>query len=395
MSANSSPQQLNHLEMPLGQRIGEILEERGKAFSIRAFSSRIGLTKDMLGRMISGERYLSPSELERIAGELSLPVLRIKMKDTQQISQELQGLLKSKKNNKRALELALLLNQSAVGITERFFCLNDLGSAFYILHRYDEAHSTWELAEEQAVKLVDKYGNFEPLNKVLTNLILSSTLRRDYASLNELVARVKPLFADSPEILARLSYSCAMVSDAAGYLEGTRYKLHEALYHEREAGRAGSIGKAEHNIGIVEYKLGNYSAAEEYFLKAIQTLEEYVENRLLAVLQYIKTLLRVGKKTKAKEWVEKSLREFDDLDLPQLKAKFIMLFAIVNQDVDVAKRVLLSGDADSHLKHIACKFLMGHYKESGDSENLMRYYVIAEQYSLKSSAIYDEMGLYN
>lgn len=394
MSAKSSPQQLHHLEIPLGQRIGEILEERGKAFSIRAFSSRIGLTKDMLGRMISGERYLGPSDVERIASELGLSVSRLKMTDTQQRSEELQGLLQSKKNNKRALELALLLNQSAVGVTERFFCLNDLGRAYYLLRRYDEAHNTWVHAEEQATKIVDKYGNYNALNKVLTNLILSSTLRRDYASLNELVARVKPLFADSPEMLARLSYSCAMVSYSAGYYEGSRQQLIEALHHERQTGRAGSIGKAEHNIGYIEYKLENYTAAEEYFVKAIETLEEYSENRLLAVLEYIKTLLKLGKKTKAKEWVSKSLLEMEELDLPQLEAQFNMLFAIVNQNVEVAKQVLLSEYADSTLKHIACKFLMDHFKESGDAENLMRYYVLAEQYSLKSSAIYDEMGLF-
>lgn len=394
MSANSSPQQLHHLEIPLGQRIGEILEERGKAFSIRAFSSRIGLTKDMLGRMISGERYLGPSDVERIASELGLSVSRLKMTDTQQRSEELQGLLQSKKNNKRALELALLLNQSAVGVTERFFCLNDLGRAYYSLHRYDEAHSAWDLAEEQATKIVDKYGDYEPLNKVLTNLILSSTLRRDYASLNELVDRVKPLFADSPKVLASLSYSCAMVQYAAGYYEGSRDKLLESLHYERETGRVLAIGKAEHNIGIVEYKLGNYSVAEMYFSKAIMTLKPYAENKLLSVLQYVKTLLRLRRRTKAREWVEKSILELNDLDLAELKAQFSMLSAIVNQDVSIAERILLQEDADSRLKHIACKFLMEHCKETGDAENLLRYYVLAEQYSLNTSAIYDEMGLY-
>jgi hypothetical protein len=70
-----------------------------------------------------------------------------------------------------------------------------------------------------------------------------------------------------------------------------------------------------------------------------------------------------------------------------------MIDAIVNNKIKAAEYVVESGDADANLKHIACKFLMNHYKSIGDANNLMRYYIIAGGLPIKSTAIYDEMGL--
>src|SRR3569833_2334482 len=182
----------------LGQRIGEILEERGSAFSIRAFSARIGMSKDMLSRMISGDRYISPSELEQIANGLSLTVARLKQQDTMQLLDEMQKLVDSQAKTDRALCIGLQIKNIAIGCTERFIVGNLLGNVYHELRRYDEAHIEWLEAKEYAKKIADRYKETGPLYRVMNNLVLSFTERKDYVGLYNLVGQLNTLFEPYP-----------------------------------------------------------------------------------------------------------------------------------------------------------------------------------------------------
>ena len=71
-----------------------------------------------------------------------------------------------------------------------------------------------------------------------------------------------------------------------------------------------------------------------------------------------------------------------------------MLHAIANQNISSAEQVVAMEGATNELKRIACKYLMNYYCRIGDSENLMRYYVIAEAYGTNDSVIImDEKGI--
>lgn len=127
MSTEGISHDSSGIVVPLGQRIGEIMEERGASYSLRAFGSRIGMSKDTLGRIVSGERVSTPSETERIADGLKMTIERLKQEDIKDDLLELEALLHSRKNRKRAMTLARGVAAVSMGMTERCHALNLLG----------------------------------------------------------------------------------------------------------------------------------------------------------------------------------------------------------------------------------------------------------------------------
>lgn len=381
------------VSIPIGRRIGEILEERGSAFSIRAFSTRIGFSKDMLSRMISGDRYISPSELSKIAEGLSLSIARLKQEDTQEQLSELMLLLENKKNNQRALSIALKIKEVAVGCTERYIVTNELGKAYHALRMYNESHAEWLEAREYAQRIVDKYQDTEPLYNVMNNLVLSFTEQKDIFGLSALVGQLKQVFTPYPKRLGTLYYSTASTAFFMGNYREARDNYLLALAQFELHGDSIYIGKSEHNVGFAEYKLENYRRAKEHFERAIEKLSEYDEQKLISMKDYIKTLLKLGQKQRAAENISSALQQLELLDLPLRKAQFLLLHAIVHEDLSAAEQVLAAEGIPVSLKLTACKFLMDFYKCIGDAENLMRYYVIADSYESEKFAIYDGMGL--
>jgi tetratricopeptide (TPR) repeat protein len=381
--------------IPLGQRIGEILEERGSAFSIRAFSARIGMSKDMLSRMISGDRYISPSELEQIANGLSLTVARLKQQDTAQLLEEMQKLVDSEDKTDKALSIGLKIKNIAIGCTERFIVGNLLGNAYYVLNRFDEAHFEWLEANEHAKKIADRYKETNSLYRVMTNLVLSFTARKDYVGLNTLVGQLKPLFEPFPRRLGVLYYSTATTAFHTGNLKEARSLFIQALEQFELTGHATDIGLAQHNVGFLEYMLGNLEQSKQYYEKALETFPTMeIQRRLVSIKDYVKTLLKLGEVDKANEMIREAFEVLETIDLPSRRAQFMILHAIVNEDISTAAQVVMMEGTTNDLKRIACKFLMEYYCRIGDSENLMRYYVIAGSYGTNDSTIIiDEEGL--
>ena len=379
----------------LGQRVGEILEERGSAFSIRAFSARIGMSKDMLSRMISGDRYISPSELEQIANGLSITVARLKQQDTAQLLDEMQKLVDSEERTDRALSIGLQLKNIAIGCSERFRVGNLLGKAYHALRRYDEAHIEWLEAKEYATKIADRYKDTGPLYRVMNNLVLSFTERRDYVGLSTLVGQLKPLFEPFPRRLGVLYYSTATTAFHTGNFKEARSLFIQALEQFELTNDEEDISFAQHNVGFAEYLVGNLELSKQYYEKALETMPTNdTPRRLVSMKDYTKTLLKLGEIDKANEMIRTAFELLEAIDLPIRRSQFLMLHAIVNQDISSAEQVVAMEGATNDLKRIACKFLMNYYCRIGDSENLMRYYVIAETFGTNDSAIIiDEEGL--
>ncbi|MGB8955294.1 MAG: helix-turn-helix transcriptional regulator [Tumebacillaceae bacterium] len=382
----------NPVAVPIGSRIGEILEERGSAFSIRAFSGRIGMSKDMLSRMISGDRYISPSELELIANGLSLSVARLKQEDTANLVHELKYLLENKKNYNRALEVVLELKSKAVGCSERFFVSKEAGNVYYSLKKYDEAHGEWLEAQGHAEQIADKYKDTEPLYTILDNLVLSFTEKKDIVGLSTLLAKLQPLFRPFPDRMGTLFYSSGVMAFRLGNYRQARDHFVQAMELYDISGLHLHVGKCEHNVGYMEYLLENYSTAIGHFERAMPLLAED-DSRFVTVKDYVKALLKLGLMHKAKQIITETLSKLDKLDLHARRAQFVMLYAIVNEDINAAKQVLEYQGVAEPLKALACKFLMNYYSRIGDAENLMRYYRIADTYTSEQSAIYDEMGI--
>src|SRR5689334_3819307 len=123
----------------LGNRLREILQGKGVAYSLRAFHMRSGIYKDMLVRMMKGERYISPTDQEKIASALGITVERFSGVDLLKQQEEVSKLIKKQVNLKRALQLALQVAPHTLGCSERFVAYNNLGAAHYLLKQYEEA----------------------------------------------------------------------------------------------------------------------------------------------------------------------------------------------------------------------------------------------------------------
>jgi tetratricopeptide (TPR) repeat protein len=238
------------LSIPLGQRIGEIMEEKGAAFSIRAFSQRLGVSKDTLARIIQGERPVTPSELERIAKGLNVTIERIKQIDTAKKNQELSHLLKTKYDPKKALVLAKECMDVAVGMTERCEAGNRLARAYFALGKYEQSHKIWLEAFELSQKIYQKYGTTDRLFNILSNLMISYTIRKEYSRLAEILQEIEPVFQDQPNKLGAIYYSKAMIAEQLGSKDQAKLNFYQSLSHFQTTGEPNDIGRAELMLDI-------------------------------------------------------------------------------------------------------------------------------------------------
>jgi tetratricopeptide (TPR) repeat protein len=369
----------------IGDRIKEILEEKkeekGNAFSIRAFSQRIGMTKNVLGDSIKGIRPIRPSEVEKVAQGFGITVPRLKREDTKQLEDEMLKLVKGRTNLKRALEIGNYLMPLAIGCTERCLILNTVGVIYYLTKQYENALNIWNEALTQAQKIKELYNDSSQVYKVTRNLIRTYTELKDLVGLTKLLDSLEPQFADMDELSAgTLIHSKAMTAYNLGNLKSCHahmYKLLNIYENLQPLYR----GFAYQNVAYIEYVLGNYPTAKDYFEKAIteksgESLRGFVESRLLSVKDYCKCLLKLNEKDAAVRLLEASLQELQTCELPEMTAQFLLLRAVAKNDPKSADSVLAL-DVANQLKALACDFLMKHYSNLDDSDSLMKYYRIA------------------
>jgi tetratricopeptide (TPR) repeat protein len=329
--------------IPIGQRIGEIMEEKGGAFSIRAFSQRLFMSKDMLTRIIQGVRPVSPSELESIAKGLSESVERIKQTDTSKKSEELQRLLRTKYDPKRALLLAIECMELAVGITERFEAGNSLARAYFALGMYEQSHEVWLGAIDLAQKIYQKVGTSDRLYNILSNLMISYTNRKEYSHLAEIMRQIEPVFRDQPNKLGAICYSKAKIAEQAGSKDEPKRNLYQSLSYFETTGDRNVIGRAELNVGYFEYKSKNYEVAKSLLERAIERLGDDVPILLIAIKAYVQVLLKLGQCERGNQLLETYFPRTEEY--PEVRAKFCLLRAIANQDEQSAKAVFMIPNA--------------------------------------------------
>lgn len=387
--SNNAAQKIEH-QIPIGRRIGEIMEEKGAAFSIRAFSQRIGITKDTLARMITGERYINPTEMEKIAKGLSLSVERLKKEDTESDLHELQRLLDENSNPTRAVKIAQDILSSAIGMSERCDALNDLARAYFDLGEVELAHSRWTEAYELAQKIYSKYNDSSKLNILMSKLIISYTARKEFSSLTKVLEQIEGVFASNPAKLGSIYYSKAMIAENLGDRQRVKEYLYKSLEFLQMTEVQNQIGRAKLNVGFYEYKSKNYQIAKNLLEESIADLGKD-KVRYIAIKEYVKCLLKVGDTTNAIEMIENSLEYV--IDQPILNAKYKLLLCIAKNDPTLALRLVDDQKIGIKVQNLACKFLMKYYSQIGDSESLMKYYSKAEELSVNISDILHEEDL--
>lgn len=340
--------------IPIGRRIAEIMEEKGGAFSRRSFAPRVGLSKDTLGRIIDGERHIKPSELQKIADGLSISVERLKQDDTSDLTEELHTLLQNKRDSEKALRLATQLSKIAIGMTEKYETLNNLGKAYFAIAEYPEAHDCWQQAYNYAKQIHDKYGNSDPLYTISCNLMLSFSVRKEFSNLSEILTTVEPVFEGVPDKMGAICFSKAMVNENLGDLDKARENIYKSLAYYLKTDRKNDIGRAELNVGYFEYKQRNYQEAKRYLGGAIVHLSGDTYYELIGIKEYVKTLLKIGETDKAAHWIEQIKNRLDEY--PDLKAKFLILQSVATQDISHAESVFHLPSVSKTVQRLTAKF---------------------------------------
>lgn len=318
---------------PLGQRIGEILEERGRAFSLRAFSGRIGIGSDTLKRMIDGDRPISRSELAKIAEGLKLSVERLKQGDTRNLEEELTVLFRSLRDRRRAVTVATELVAVAVGCSERSHAAHRLGKAYFHIGDLEAAHESWMKALQFAERMEEKYGDSKKLYEVLMDLTVTITERGEYNQLTEMVERLQREFRDDHERMGGLHYSMAMIEYHRGDFDRVREHLVLSLDRLKQTSLREKIGSAANNLGYFEYINKNYETAKALYETALQNILQNQDLRLDVTKKYVKTLLRLEEREKAIEIAEEICKKLRVNGQEKWVAQFYLLLALAKRDV--------------------------------------------------------------
>jgi tetratricopeptide (TPR) repeat protein len=275
---------------------------------------------------------------------------------------------------------------SAVGWSEKFDMLNDLGSAYHFLREYEHAFNVWQQALPFAEKIKEKFGESDRLYIIITNLVISYRIKKDYSTISQLLKRVEPDFQDfNPRWAGILCFSQALMASNMGDDALARQKLMESLDHFKETLDDALIGKGIHNIAYHNYLTRDFSSAKELYERAIQQLTNHTIPRLISMVDLVKTLLILNEKETALKLIQCAFAIEELSNDPDLEAKFHVLHSVATNEPGHAELVLSFENIDQKVRLIACKFLLNFYTQRDDAESVLRYHKYAESVYNSSS----------
>jgi tetratricopeptide (TPR) repeat protein len=381
-------------KIPIGRRILELMNEKGNAFSIRAFADRLGENRETFRQTLLGNRPISLSLVERIAEGLSVSEERLRQLDSFKKEEELVSLLKATTRTKvmlmRAHSIALELAEIAVGSTERGFAFNNLGRAQYLMQQYEDAHESWKKALVFAREMQHSFEDNRLLRIVAENLMLTSARLKDYGGANEMLQLVERTSADDPNTLGMIAYARMVMYGDRGNLESSKRFAYESLEHFRKTNNKKQIGYGHLNVARIEYLSGNYEASVQvldYVFDLIQDCEDILVG---AVKEYVRALVKLGKHEIAVQIAkqhESVIKQF-----PSDWHKLQVMYTVLKDDPTYAINVAENLHASVEVRILACKCLFEYYLKQGDAETAIRYYELERKYSRDNSEFFDREG---
>lgn len=388
-----SPNAQNNLAklIPIGRRIGEIMEAKGGAFTQRAFAPRVGLSKDTLGRIISGERAVMIQELDRIAKGLSISISRLKQEDTAQITKQLVKLLDTKGDPEKALVLAEHLDSVSIGVTEKCDTSLLLARSVYAFGDYDKAHRLLLESYSLAERIFEKYGETDRLYEILSKLMTTYAIRKEFSTLSDVLLKVEKVFEKSPDKQGAICFTKAMIAEHYNDVEQTRELLYRSLDCFETSGKKNDIGRAEMSVGYFEFKQRNYEVAKKYLRRAVVNLADDVFFRYRSVKELVKALILTNETSEAIHLLQEARANLNDQ--PDMRAKFAIMLSVATEDASYAESIIENKSVNEKILHLACKFLTKHFMKLGDAEAAMKYSIIADRYALSPSEILHEEDL--
>jgi tetratricopeptide (TPR) repeat protein len=381
-------------KIPLGRRIEEIKKQKGGYYSTSAMAGRIGIHTETLRGMLKGKRDIYNYELEKIAKDLKVPVKRILQDDIIKQRDALNLLVTGPERTKDMLQQACVianeLVETAMGISERGCALQNLGRVQYVQRQYDEAHSTWLRTLEYAKKIQQEYNDKQLLKIVSANLMLTYALRKEYSNIDDFLCVVEEMFADDHDKLGMVFFTRAQVQQDRGNLEAAKMFAYRSLEHFEQTHDDRQIGHALINVAHFEYRFENYSASARSLSSAIRKVNRYEDILVVAVKEYVKSLMKLGENSTAKKVVE----QYDHVsrEYPDYWGKLQIMKTVLMDDPKFADSI--SGDAEMSLqvRYHACKCLFEFYAKKGDAATALNYYEKGRRYTNANLEFFEEGG---
>ncbi|PWK08472.1 helix-turn-helix domain-containing protein [Tumebacillus permanentifrigoris] len=379
-------------KIQIGRRISELMQERGDAFSIRAFSERIGMNRETFRTILKGERPITLPELEKVTKGLRISEERLRQMDSYKQQNELETLLNANERTKtmmlRAQKIANELVEVALGLTERCVYLLYLGQAQFYLQQYDEAHKSWLSAMEYAERVNNEYDDSTLLYHLTSFLLISFTIRKEYTSIQQTLDVVEGAFAADPMKMGYANYARMKWHEHRGNIDKAKEYSYTALGDFQQTNDNSQIGKAHINVAHFEYLTGNYQKSKDMLLLAMKYLKPYDYFYLLAVKDYVKVLLQLNENELASQVILAN----SDLanEYPDFKGMFQVMFSVAQDDPSFAISVSEDLNMSQWIRNIACKSLMDYYTSKGDAVSLMRYYEQVRTLSTKKNEFFEE-----
>lgn len=363
-------------KISLGRRISELMQEKGDAFSIRAFAERVGMNRETFRKTLLGERPITLSLVERISAGFGITEERLRQLDTLKKEQEVTSLLSATKKTKtmmlHAQTLARELVDVALGSTERCLCWTNLGRSQFHLQQYDLAHDSWVTAMHYAEKVYETFEDSTLLYHVTSYLMLSFTIRKEYTNIAQTLNVVESAFSDDPEKMGFVHYTRMKWNEHRGNLELAREHAYTALKYFQQTHHRPQIGRAQVNVAHFEHLLGNDQKAKETLLIAIENLKSNDFDYLVAVKDFIKVLLHLNDPCTACELLEANIDRAKEY--PDIAAMFRIMYSIALGDPTHAKLVSEDVSMSPWIRKMACKSLMDYYAAKDDPVSLLCYY---------------------
>lgn len=367
------------------------MKEKGEAYSIRGFATKLGVNRELLRNMLNGTRTIVPSELQQIAKGLGISVERLKQMDTVKRELELEAILQAKSRTKpmmmNANSLAKELAEFAIGATERGYSFNNLGRVQYLLRHYDEAHESWMVAMKFAKEIHEDCNDSKLLYLVTANLMLTHTIRNEYSNIEDMLHVVEKAFADNPRAMGLTHYTRMKMHEARGNIDRARKHAYLSLENYEQTYDALQIGIAMINIAHFESLLLNFTEAAKVLSNAINILHPYGYSLVFSVNEYVKVLLKRGERGTAKDLIF-SYQEKSKL-YPDLHNKLLISRTVAERNPIFAERVSNDSDSSFEVRLLAYKCLIEYYSSIDDAESVLRYYKKGRLLSGKHSEFFD------
>ena len=382
-----------------GKRVLEIMEFKGWSYdklteevnhvSMEQCGKKFG-GKSTLFRVVKGERPVTKiSELAIFATAFGITTDHLLQTNTESLEIVNTNLQKGEKLAETHALLKHWVNV-AVSATEKCEALFLYARCLRLLELYENGY---DALQEAIVCAKKHFIGREFMYKVHDAMSLMCMGLGDLDKFAANVREAERYLNGDPVLLARFLYLQAAYAHNQG--DGDRRQYYKYLRQSLNVFRSiekstpdirSCIGRLLNNFGDLRYNSGQYRSALIMFLHAEKLMVD--DNRLyncLLAKGIIKCYLALGEKEKAIERIERAMPNIEELDNPNVHARYLMLYAILKRDKEVAQKAASLDGLTEKLYYCAYRTLL--YISlclDGDVEKL-EYFNKAMSYSAASA----------